>query len=56
MFPLFMHIRYFLWRVFESSRFGPSGHSTDPFAGVCVPKRHGPSGSTTAVAVMEPND
>jgi hypothetical protein len=56
MFPLSMHIRYFLWKILRSWPFGRGGRSADPFAGVLEPKRRGPSGRTTAVAVMEPND
>jgi hypothetical protein len=50
-----MHIRYFLWRIFGASPFGGGGHSTDPLAGVRVPKNGNPGGRSSAIALGEPD-
>jgi hypothetical protein len=54
MFPLSMHIRYFLWKIFHSWPFGNGGRSTDPFVGVREPNRRKPGGRSAAIALMEP--
>jgi hypothetical protein len=54
MFPLSVHIRYFLWKIFHSWPFGRGRRSTDPFVGVREPKRRTPGGRSSAIALMEP--
>ena len=54
MFPLSMHIRYFLWKIFRSWPFGGGGRSTDPFVGVRAPNRRKPGGRSSAIALIEP--
>jgi hypothetical protein len=52
----FIHVRYFLWRLFGSSPFGGGGYSADPLAGVREPNRGKPGGRSSAVALMEPGN
>jgi hypothetical protein len=54
MFPLSMHIRYFLWKILRSWPFAGGGRSTDPFVAVREPNRPQPGGRNSAIALMEP--
>lgn len=53
-FRLFSRLRVSIARLWGWSPFGRGGHSADPRAGVRVPKRSGPGGRNSAVALMEP--
>src|SRR5262249_9022716 len=54
MFPLSMHIRYFLWKMSRSWPFGRGGRPTDPFVGVREPNRRKPGGRSSAIALTVP--
>ena len=55
-FRLFSRIRHFLARLFGLSPFGGPDHSADPRAGVRAPRRGSPSGRSSAIALMEPDE
>ena len=55
-FRLLSRFRDFVARLFGSSWFGGGDRWTDPRAGVRAPRTGRPSGRSSAVALIEPDD